>query len=200
MFEIKALIEEQNTLIALLLLNLAGTVAGFIFYFPQLKASPFWQWLMVPDCPIATLFFSIFLLLVLFKKRRGLIGALAFTSLIKYGFWTLLVFALHPTHYFGSNPIYFGVIALFHILMIAQAWIVIHFQRFSVQEVLFSLGFLFLNDISDYFFGTLPTIPEGNLPIITAVSFISTFLVCREALKFTKPQEPALQPLHRIRL
>ncbi len=191
MFEIEALIEDRRLLLALLLLNLGGVLAGFQFYSSQMGDRPLWHWPLVADCPLAAFLFSLFLAMVLLKKRRSLLGALAFTSLLKYGFWTLMVLALHPSHYFGSDLLYYSLIAIFHVVMMAEAFAVVHFQRFTVVDVLFSLLLLLANDTADYFFGTVPVIPATHLESIRAVAFISTFLVCREALKFTRASERA---------
>lgn len=200
MFKVATVIEDRRFLWGVLVSNLIGTAVGVQFYWAQTVTRPIWQWLFVMDCPLATALFSGFVLLVLYKKRRGLVGALAFTSLIKYGFWTLLVFALYPSHYFGSDPAYFSTLALFHMLMMAEAFMVLHFQRFAVRDVFYSLAFLLANDASDYYFGTLPLIPPGQAELIRVVAVISTFLVARLAMNYTTASERVSKRLYRIRL
>ena len=189
MQKIEEIIEDRRFLLVLLLMNIAGVIAGFDFYYPQMISQPLWKMLFVPDCPLAALLFCIFLVFVLTKRRKGALGALAFTSLIKYGFWTIFIFSVYPAEYIYWDPPYYLAVTAFHLLMMVEAYVIIHFQRFDTNDVLLSLAVLLANDVMDYYFGTVPLFPIEHMEMVRAVSFISTFLVCAEALRFTKDAE-----------
>lgn len=200
MFRLATIIEEKYFLWGLIFVNIVAVFAGINYYLPQLRATPVWQWIFVADCPLAALLFSIFIFQVIKKKKRGLVGVFAFTTLIKYGFWTLMIFALYPKIYFGSDFWYFTLLSFFHIIMIAEAFLILHFQRFFVKDLFYAFSFLFVNDVMDYFFGTVPTIPLTHIEIIKVVAFISTFVVCRVGAKFTQVRERSLVRVRQIRL
>ena len=77
-------------IIILLIVNILGTIYGFIWYGNQLKETSPIFWPFVPDSPMASSFcvcFNCFLA----KRNWGLIEALAIVTLIKYGIWAVVV-------------------------------------------------------------------------------------------------------------
>src|SRR5699024_6695018 len=78
-------------LVFLLICNIAGTIYGYIWYGGQLSITPLYFYPFVPDSPTATLFLCILIVLILFNQKFGLIDALAFTTLIKYGVWAVIM-------------------------------------------------------------------------------------------------------------
>ncbi len=40
-------------------INLAGTVYGMYWYWDQLAVTPVYLWLFTPDCPLASLYFTV---------------------------------------------------------------------------------------------------------------------------------------------
>src|SRR5699024_4314562 len=86
------MLTHQYFLIALLVVNLFGTVYGYIWYESQLTITPIYFMLFVPDSPTATLFFTVWILFYLFITRTlylfdtstSYIVVLALTSLLKY--------------------------------------------------------------------------------------------------------------------
>src|SRR5699024_8304714 len=80
---------NKRFLSALFIINLFGTIYGFIWYESQLKITPTIFLPFIPDSPTASLFFTIFLLFFIFGKNTPYIEALAITSLFKYGIWAV---------------------------------------------------------------------------------------------------------------
>lgn len=64
----KYVLFDKRFLLALFFVNLLGTIYGFIWYKEQLVITPYIYWPFVPDSPIASLFFTIFLLFFMLKK------------------------------------------------------------------------------------------------------------------------------------
>src|SRR5699024_12202860 len=63
---IKYILLDKRFLICLFLINLIGTIYGFIWYESQLAITPAIFLIFVPDSPTASLFFTIFLLFFFF--------------------------------------------------------------------------------------------------------------------------------------
>lgn len=84
-------LEQKWFIYLLLLINIAGSIYGFYWYKNQLAETPI-QWLIfTPDSPLASTYFSIFLILYLFKKKSRFIEALASVTLFKYGLWATII-------------------------------------------------------------------------------------------------------------
>src|SRR5699024_11884226 len=82
---------NQTFLIMLFIVNLVGTIYGYIWYGSQLSITPPIFIPFVPDSPTATLFFTIVLLFFIVGKNIPYIEALAVTSLFKYGIWAVVM-------------------------------------------------------------------------------------------------------------
>lgn len=91
MFYIRQLLVYRPFLILLFMINLAGTIYGYIWYESQLKITPLIFIPFVPDSPTASLFFTIFLAFFIFGRNVPYIEALAVTSLFKYGIWAVVM-------------------------------------------------------------------------------------------------------------
>lgn len=59
---------KPYVLILLLLVNVPGTIYGYVWYWNQLKATPWYFTPFVPDSPTASLFFVFVLVAFLLKK------------------------------------------------------------------------------------------------------------------------------------
>lgn len=86
-----AMLRQRSVLLFLLVVNILGTIYGFIWYGNQLKETSPIFWPFVPDSPMASLFFVFVLIAFLIKRNWGLIEALAIVTLIKYGIWAVVV-------------------------------------------------------------------------------------------------------------
>ena len=98
----KTLLLDRRLLWLLFVCNLLGTAYGYVWYGDQLQWTldnhPVWRIVFVPDSPTASLFFTGYLLLMLFPAKRPngayrfvRIGVEAFAvlTLVKYGVWAV---------------------------------------------------------------------------------------------------------------
>lgn len=88
---IKNILFHPQFIVILLIINLFGTIYGYLWYGNQLSNTPIYFLPFVPDSPTASLFFTIFLFFILKGKNIPLIEALAFTTLVKYGLWAVVM-------------------------------------------------------------------------------------------------------------
>src|SRR5690625_6954144 len=113
---IKYILLDKRFLICLFLINLIGTIYGFIWYDSQLAVTPAIFLIFVPDSPTASLFFTIFLLFFLFKKNTPYIEALAIITLFTYGIWAvimnLLTLIVNGTLTWQGYMLMFSLVAL----------------------------------------------------------------------------------------
>ncbi len=67
------MLKQRSVLSFLLVVNILGTIYGFIWYGNQLKETLPIFWPFVPDSPMASLFFVFVLIAFLIKRNWGLI-------------------------------------------------------------------------------------------------------------------------------
>lgn len=156
----------------LFLVNLAGTIYGYIWYENQLlwtaENMPAWMLPFVPDSPTSSLFFTLSLLYLLFppSKEGGIAGAgravieaLAVACSVKYGIWAVAMIVagamqgdvLHWTHY---------MLIVSHLGMALEALLYFRFMRAGKIALAVAGVWLLLNDTVDYTFGIYPWLPE----------------------------------------
>ncbi|ANU23015.1 DUF1405 domain-containing protein [Planococcus donghaensis] len=142
-------------LILLFVVNLAGSIYGYIWYGWQLKITDPIFLVFVPDSPTASLFFTIVLGLWIFGKRNRLIEALAFVTLIKYGLWAVVMnlLTLWET---GSIGWVGWMLVGSHFAMALQAILYIEHYRFGWLSVALTAIWTLHNDVIDYVFGQMP--------------------------------------------
>ncbi len=85
------LLTHRSFLTLLLIVNVAGTIYGYIWYRGQLEITEPHFLIFVPDSPTASLFFSIAIIGWLLGKNFKLFEALALITLIKYGIWAVVM-------------------------------------------------------------------------------------------------------------
>ncbi|MFD1849520.1 DUF1405 domain-containing protein [Oceanobacillus bengalensis] len=153
---IKYILLDKKILIALFLINLFGTIYGYIWYESQLSVTPDIFLIFVPDSPTASLFFTIFLLFFIFKKNVPYIEALAIITLFKYGIWavimnllTLIVDGyLHWTGY---------MLMASHLGMAIQGLLYSPFYKIKLRHIVVASVWTLHNDVIDYVFEMMPT-------------------------------------------
>lgn len=152
----------------LILVNLAGVIAGFYYYAPQLSRVHPLLWFFVPDCPLYLLFFVIILVVKTPEWVEGLISA----GMIKYAAWSMFYYFLHPQTLF----LFPSIAGLFgHGLMVFQA---LHFLHKSTIDWRVTLSWFFFNDALDYFAGTRPlVVNELFRTSLLSFSVIATVVV-----------------------
>lgn len=82
---------DKLFLFILLIINLLGTLYGYIWYGNQLSHTALKYVVFVPDSPTATLFLSLVLIMYLFKRSFPILEVIAFMTLIKYGVWAVVM-------------------------------------------------------------------------------------------------------------
>lgn len=143
--------------------NLVGTIMGFINYWPQLLQTPLHLWFWVPDCPMFTGLFCIFLLIFRMKRNYPVFNFILFVSLIKFAFATWFIIASYAPVYSTSLlqiNIFFGFL---HIGMAIDAVLILPFAKdlSNIQYILSSL-FIFSNEVLDLTLGIWPWLPNLN--------------------------------------
>jgi uncharacterized membrane protein YpjA len=149
------LLAHRPFLVLLILINIAGTIYGYIWYGWQLKETPAIFLLFVPDSPTASLFFVFVLVAFLLRKNWPLIEALAIVTLFKYGIWAvvmnLLVFIVSD----DLDPVGWMLI-LSHFAMAVQGILYAPFYRFKWWHLLVAGIWTLHNDVIDYVFSMMP--------------------------------------------
>ncbi len=154
------ILSDRRFLIALAIINLIGFVYGIHYYSQQLSVTPMYLWVFTLDSPLPVLAFAfIAYLFYSGKKVPQWLLFLAIVGLVKYGFWTELVIFLFRDYFFAAAPVIYAMNLILHIGMIAEGAVLISRLNPKSSDMLVVLAFFLLNDILDYFFGTLPIIP-----------------------------------------
>jgi len=152
---IKYILLDKRFLICLFLINLIGTIYGFLWYENQLAVTPAIFLIFVPDSPTASLFFTIFLLFFLFKKNTPYIEALAIITLFKYGIWAvimnLLTLAVNGTLSWQGYMLMFS-----HGAMAIQGLLYAPFYAIKLRHIVVAAIWTLHNDVIDYVFGMMP--------------------------------------------
>src|SRR5699024_11169620 len=152
---IKHILTNKVFLILLFLINLGGTVYGYMWYEPQLNITPAYFLAFVPDSPTASLFFTIWILFYLFKVRLPYIEALAVTSLFKYGIWAVVMNILTLV-VDGSLSCQGYSLIFYHVAMPIQGLLYIPSYKFELKHLTLAGIILLHNDIIDYVFEMMP--------------------------------------------
>jgi len=130
-------------------------------------------WVFIPDCP---LYVALLLLIVLFDIKSDAFRFLAGAGLVKYGIWTLMIFALYPEFYL-SDPYTNQTMILIvgHVLMVLASLIIVP-KKIDARLVLLVVAWFLLNDFIDYEVGTLPKFPDGHLEFVTQATLALSLL------------------------
>ncbi|CAM2770030.1 DUF1405 domain-containing protein [Salinicoccus roseus] len=160
MYKIIDLMYNRWFLILLLISNALGTLYGYWWYRGQLSDTEWYFIPFVPDSPTATLFLSVLIIMILIGKKWGLIDALAFTTLIKYGVWAVIMNLLTFMETGFVSWIGLMLIAS-HGIMAVQALLFLPHLEIRPVHLYITAIWLFHNDIIDYVYGQYPV--YGNL-------------------------------------
>ncbi|MEH6991811.1 DUF1405 domain-containing protein [Neobacillus drentensis] len=149
------LLANRSFLLLLLIINIAGTVYGYVWYGWQLKETPAIFLIFVPDSPTASLFFVFVVAAFLLKKNWPLMEALAIVTLFKYGIWAVVMNLLV---FFAQGELdWIGVMLIFsHFAMAVQAILYSPFYRFKWWHLIVTAIWTLHNDVIDYVFFMLP--------------------------------------------
>ncbi|MGN8647060.1 DUF1405 domain-containing protein [Gracilibacillus sp. HCP3S3_G5_1] len=139
----------------LFIVNLVGTIYGYFWYGNQLRDTPIQFLAFVPDSPTASLFFTVFLFFILKGKSVPVIEALAFTSLVKYGVWAVVMNLL--TLYINGDLSWQGYMLIAsHGAMAIQAFLYAPLYNIKLKHLAIAAVWLLHNELIDYVYGMMP--------------------------------------------
>jgi uncharacterized membrane protein YpjA len=173
---------------SLFLVNLLGTIYGYIWYAQTgqliytMEKLPGWVLPFVPDSPTASLFFTLSIAYLLWDTYAGgssektnplksFIVAFGAITSVKYGVWAVaMIFA---GAYQGSSMVWTDwMLVTSHLGMAAEALLFIRFFRLQSLTYGLVIAWAFLNDLMDYhgyrLYPWLPDVLDDNLGAIEA--------------------------------
>jgi uncharacterized membrane protein YpjA len=147
---------NRSFLFLLLLVNIGGTIYGYIWYGEQLAETPAVFLPFVPDSPTASLFFVFVIIAFLLKKKWPLAEALAVVTLFKYGIWAVVMNLLV---YFVQGALDFTGFMLMasHFAMAVQGLLYAPFYRFKRSHLMIAAVWVLHDIVIDYVFGMMPS-------------------------------------------
>jgi len=133
-------------------INLLGTAFGFLYYTPQLSATPVVMWPIVPVSPLATLYIAISL--SLWRLGYGgrlaqFVHLLAFVGCLKYGLWSVYI-QLFVEDASVTPFLLWQFLIWSHAGMVVQAFLIPRYADFPLWAVSLASGWYVLNDLLDY--------------------------------------------------
>jgi uncharacterized membrane protein YpjA len=185
MVYIMQLLRQQWVLWTLLVINVLGTIYGYIWYRFQLEITPTQFLPFVPDSPTASLFFVIVLIGFLQKKNYPLIEALAIITLFKYGIWAV---GMNLGGWYVSNTISWESMMLIgsHLAMAVQGLLYASYYRYKWGHIMIAAIWTLHNDVIDYVYGMVPRYPKlfDYIPHIGYMTFWLSLLSIYLAYEF----------------
>ncbi|MED3553623.1 DUF1405 domain-containing protein [Cytobacillus praedii] len=139
----------------LLVINIAGTIYGYIWYKWQLVDTPPIFLPFVPDSPTASLFFVFVLIAFILGKNWPIFEALAIVTLIKYGIWAV-VMNLLVLQVTGELDWIALMLIFSHGAMAVQGMLYAPFYRIKTWHLVVTGIWTLHNDVIDYVFFMLP--------------------------------------------
>jgi len=179
------LMGQRWVLWILLLINIPGTIYGYIWYESQLNITPPKFLIFVPDSPTASLFFCFVLIAFLLRKNWPLIEALAIVTLFKYGIWAVVMNIL--TYFVDGLNIYGYMLIFSHLGMAIQGLLYAPYYRIKPIHLVIAAIWTLHNDVIDYVFFMMPmySMLDQYIPQIgyftfwlSMVSILITYLLC----------------------
>jgi uncharacterized membrane protein YpjA len=190
---IYAIVANRKILWLLLMINIIGTVYGYIWYGWQLADTPLIFLPFVPDSPTASLFFVFVLIAFLLGKNWPLFEALAIVTLVKYGIWAVVMNILVGIVNEGLDLV--GYMLIFsHLAMAIQGVLFAPFYRIKTWHFVVTAIWVVHNEIIDYVFDMMPRyhmldlyMPEiGYFTFwLSVFSLALTYLLCLRKGRFT---------------
>jgi uncharacterized membrane protein YpjA len=181
-----SLLMHRSVLWLLLIINMLGTIYGYIWYSSQLSETPPQFLLFVPDSPTASLFFVFVLIAFLLAKNWPLLEALAIVTLFKYGIWAV-VMNLLVWKVTGTLDGIAWMLILSHAAMALEGILYAPFYRIKPWHLAFAAIWTLHNDVIDYVFRMLPrySMLDEYIPQIgyftfwlSIVSISMTYFLC----------------------
>ncbi|WP_394237319.1 DUF1405 domain-containing protein [Niallia oryzisoli] len=149
------LIEKRWVIWILFIINVLGTVYGYIWYKYQLVETPPEFLIFVPDSPTASLFFVFVLGAFLLKRNWPLFEALAVITLFKYGVWAVIMNIL--TYIVTGSLHWTGyMLIVSHAAMAIQGLLYAPYYRIKFWQLIVAAIWTLHNDVIDYVFSMMP--------------------------------------------
>ncbi|WP_078550558.1 lipoprotein heptaprenylglyceryl N-acetyltransferase LhaT [Litchfieldia alkalitelluris] len=170
----------------LLIINILGTIYGYIWYASQLEITPPRFLLFVPDSPTASLFFVFVLIAFIMRKNWPIIEALAIVTLFKYGIWAVIMNLLTYVE-LGYLSIAGYMLIFSHLGMAIQGLLYAPYYRIKPVHLVLAGIWTLHNDVIDYVFFMLPrySVLDEYIPQIgyftfwlSIVSILITYWLC----------------------
>jgi uncharacterized membrane protein YpjA len=166
---------QKWLIILLLLVNIPGTIYGYIWYNDQLASTPAYFILFVPDSPTASLFFVLVLIALLLRRNWPLIEALAAITLIKYGIWAVVMNL--AAGWAGDALNWKNYMLIFsHAGMALQAILYAPYFRIKRWHLLVAAVWTLHNDIIDYVFMMHPWVSGRLMSDIELIGYFTFWL------------------------
>lgn len=168
----------RRLLFLIFVINILGTIFGFIYYQYLFKVVPEKYWIFVPDSPLSTLLFASAILLILFGRKSDFLSFIGSASVIKYGLWTMFVIVYFPDHFLapGQKEFYYLMFFL-HFGMVVQPVILLNTIEYRKHYLIFTLLWFLTNDYFDYVIGIGPLSTHGlSLNVVGDVTVVLSFV------------------------
>jgi len=201
-----SLLTNRSFLWLLFAVNALGTAYGYVWYGNQLADTlthhPLWRIVFVPDSPTASLFFTLYLLFLLFPNRserpsrlyrvvRMTVEAFAVLTLLKYGVWAV---AMNAAQGLQGDPLDWQnwMLIVSHACMALEGLLYVRFMIFGRIAALAVLGWLLLNDAMDYGYGVYPWLPRVLTDDLRAIETftiglsVASYLIASVALSLKR--------------
>lgn len=149
------ILSSKGFLALLLVINVLGTIYGYIWYGSQLAETKPIFLIFVPDSPTATLFFSIAIIGWLFGKHWRIFEALALVTLVKYGVWAV-VMNLLTLNELGAIGWLGWMLVASHFLMAVQGVLYLPMYDFKASHLVITAIWTIHNDFIDYIYKQMP--------------------------------------------
>ncbi|MFD2630673.1 DUF1405 domain-containing protein [Oceanobacillus kapialis] len=149
------ILRDKRFLILLFVINLFGTIYGYMWYGSQLAITPEIFLIFVPDSPTASLFFTVFLLFFIFGKNVPYIEALGIITLFKYGVWAVVMNILTLIVDGSLSPAGY-MLMLSHGAMALQGLLYAPYYKLKLRHIVVAAIWTLHNDVIDYVFEMMP--------------------------------------------
>lgn len=172
---ILSIIGQRWFIAILLVVNIFGTIYGFIWYESQIAVTPGHFLIFVPDSPSASLFFCIVLAAFLFRKNIPIIEALAAITLLKYGVWAVVMILAAAVAGSPIGILNYMLIAS-HLGMAVQGLLYIPYYRVKPWHFIIVAIWTLHNDVIDYVYGMHPGVASTIQPNIQVIAYFTFWL------------------------
>lgn len=159
----------------LFVINLLGTIYGFIWYGNQLAETPAYLRLFVPDSPTGSGLFTLVLLTYLLGRNFPILEALAGITNFKYGVWAVCIIVIG---WIMGNEVRWTDVMLIvsHAGMAIESVLYARFFKLSILSVGIAALWTLNNDFLDYVMNIHPWLPSVLDPYDGIVGLFTVLL------------------------